>query len=138
MSRVVDFYIRTDQPVDRLERDYRAQLRAAGADPDRFWLHFRAADAEAKERGRREFGFEPAVVASVQPPPQIGDPELQTAFLMTAHAAGAELVAFHDGTPLFSYRGGAAQLPAQDRAYYEAYVLPAFAGRIEWKDVWPP
>jgi hypothetical protein len=137
MSSVVDFHLRTSQSVAESEQTFRAFLREKGVDPTAYWIHFRAADADARERGRRDFGLEPTVVASVQPPRNQGDGELDAAILATVHSTGAELVAFHDGTPLFSYRDGVVHLTPDDRAFYEEHVLPGFTGQVNWDKLLP-
>jgi hypothetical protein len=137
MSTVVDFYLRTPQAAATLADTYREHLRAKGVDPARYYIHFRPANSEDREGSLTEFGLEPTVVASVQPPRGQGDAELEAAALATAHAVGAEMVAFHDGTPMLSYRGGVAHLSPEDREYYEEHVLPGFEGRVEWGEILP-
>jgi hypothetical protein len=137
MSTVVDFYIQTHQTPSAIEKTLRDHLRTQRVDPAGYWIHVRTADAEAHERGRRDFGLEPTVIASIQPPRGQGDAELEAAALATAHGADAQMVAFHDGTPMFSYRAGVAYLSPEDREYYEEHVLPGFAGGVAWGELLP-
>lgn len=132
MSTVVDFYLRTTHSSADAEQLFRTHLQAVGADSAGYWIHFRDASAEAQELGRTEYDLEPTVVASVQPPRNHGDGEMDAAMLRTAQAIDAELVALHDDSALFSYRNGVVYAPADDKEFFEEDVAPHFNGRFEW------
>jgi len=134
MSSVVDFYLRTSSSLQALDSEFRSQLVARGADPSRYWIRFIPAEDEDREDGRRDFGFEPTVIAAVQPARGEGDAALSAAMINLAHESHSEFVALHDGTPLFSYRAGVVYLPPEDREFYEKDVLPGFSGQVDWQE----
>ena len=51
--------------------------------------------------------------------------------LFAARALAAELIALHDGAPLFSYRDGVAHISPEDRQHFEQDVLPGFGGKLD-------
>lgn len=133
MSSGINFFLRTNLRPEVVETNFRAQLTANGADVTRHWVTFRAADDEDRVRGREDFGFEPTVAGVVQAHRGESDIALSRAALEVAHSAGAELVALHDGTPLFAYAKGVARFPPEDREFYETNVLPGFTGKVGWE-----
>jgi hypothetical protein len=137
MSTTIRIYLRTTQTAAAIEETLREHLRTKNADPTRYWIQIRPADTEAREGGREDFGVEPSVVISIQPPRGEGDGALSAAVLATAHGTGSEMVALHDYAPLFSYRAGVAHFPSDSREFYEEDVLPGFTGQVEWGSVLP-
>ncbi|MET0388925.1 MAG: hypothetical protein ABW321_23330 [Polyangiales bacterium] len=137
MSTVIDCYLRSARSLADIERTFRVRLAAKGVDPNLYWLHFETADADAEERGRDEFGFEPTLRVSLQPPRGGGDAELEVAMLETAHALDCDLVAVRTDTPIFAYHAGTVYIPERDRDYYEQQVLPSFPSTVAWTSQLP-
>jgi hypothetical protein len=137
MSTTITIYLRTTQTSSAIEELLYEHLRTRNADPTRYWIQVRTADPEDQEGGREDFGVEPNLVVSIQPPRGEGDGALSAAVLATTHDTGSEMVALHDYTPLFSYRAGVAHLSPDSREFYEEDVLPGFTGQVEWGSVLP-
>ncbi len=137
MSTTITFYIRTSHAPSAIEEVLRAQLRLRKADPDRYYIYIHPPDPEDREGGRDDFGVEPTVVASIQPPRGEADFDLSGAALAMVRATGSEMVALHDYTPLFSYRDGVLHLEPEDRAVWEKHILPGYTGRVEYGKVLP-